>query len=251
MTNAPPQAAIEFVSVSKAFGATPVLSDISLTIAAGERAVVCGPSGAGKSTLIRCINGLEQHQRGTIRVSGETLTEATRSLRQIRAQVGMVFQSFNLFPHLTVLENCCIAPRTVLGLPRKEAESRARTLLRRVDLPGYADRYPAQLSGGQQQRVAIARALCMQPRILLLDEPTSALDPEMVQEVLDTIVGLTDLGMTMVCVTHEMGFARRLATKVLFMDQGRIVESGPPADVFDAPQSPRLQRFLGRERAGP
>jgi len=251
MTTSPQEPAIEFVSVSKSYGATPVLSDVTLAIAAGERTVICGPSGAGKSTLIRCINGLERHQRGTIRVGGETLTGAASSLRHIRAEVGMVFQSFNLFPHLTVLENCSIAPRTVLRLTRNEAEERAHTLLERVDLPGLAGRYPAQLSGGQQQRVAIARALCMQPRILLLDEPTSALDPEMVQEVLDTIVGLTDLGMTMVCVTHEMGFARRLATRMLFMDEGRIVESGTPAELFEAPRSPRLQRFLGRVQARP
>jgi len=244
-----PQPAIEFVSVSKSFGNTPVLNDVTLTIATGERVVVCGPSGAGKSTLIRCINGLEHHQRGTIRVSGETLTGAKHSLRHIRNQVGMVFQSFNLFPHMTALENCSIAPRTVLGIARKDAEARALSLLRRVDLAGLADRYPAHLSGGQQQRVAIARALCMQPRILLLDEPTSALDPEMVQEVLDTIVGLSDSGLTMVCVTHEMGFARRLATRLLFMDEGRIVESGTPADLFDTPQSQRLQRFLGQIRA--
>jgi len=243
--------AIEFDSVSKYFGDSGVLSDITLSIGAGERAVICGPSGAGKSTLIRCINGLEQHQHGTIRVSGVTLTRAATSLRQIRAHVGMVFQSFNLFPHMTVLENCTVAPRTALGLPRAEAEARAQALLERVDMPGLGDRYPSQLSGGQQQRVAIARALCMQPRILLLDEPTSALDPEMVQEVLETIVGLTDLGMTMVCVTHEMSFARRLATRLVFMDEGRIVETGPPAELFDAPCSDRLQRFLGRLQARP
>jgi ABC-type polar amino acid transport system ATPase subunit len=242
--------AIEFVSVSKYFGDTAVLSDITLSIPAGERAVICGPSGAGKSTLIRCINGLEQHERGTIRVGGEPLTGTATSLRHIRALVGMVFQAFNLFPHMTVLENCTVAPRTALGLTRREAEARAEALLKRVNLPDLGGRYPSQLSGGQQQRVAIARALCMQPRILLLDEPTSALDPEMVQEVLDTIVGLTDLGMTMVCVTHEMGFARRLATRLLFMDEGRIVESGPPAELFDAPRSERLQRFLGRIQTG-
>jgi ABC-type polar amino acid transport system ATPase subunit len=243
--------AIEFASVSKSFGETAVLSDITLSISVGERTVICGPSGAGKSTLIRCINGLEQHQRGVIRVDGETLTRAAPSLRHIRAQVGMVFQGFNLFPHMTVLENCTVAPRTALGLTRQEAEGRAQALLRRVDLPGLGGRYPSQLSGGQQQRVAIARALCMQPRILLLDEPTSALDPEMVQEVLDTIVGLTDLGMTMVCVTHEMSFARRLATRVVFMDEGRIVETGPPTELFDTPQSVRLQRFLGSLQALP
>jgi len=245
------EAAIEFASVSKYFGDAAVLSDITLSIAAGERTVICGPSGAGKSTLIRCINGLEQHQHGTIRVSGETVTRAAASLRHVRAHVGMVFQGFNLFPHMTVLENCTVAPRTALGLPRPEAEARAQALLERVDLPGLGGRYPSQLSGGQQQRVAIARALCMQPRILLLDEPTSALDPEMVQEVLDTIVGLTDLGMTMVCVTHEMSFARRLATRLVFMDEGRIVETGPPAALFDAPRSERLQRFLGRLQARP
>jgi len=247
---APLEPAIEFVSVSKYFGDTAVLSDITLSIPTGERAVICGPSGAGKSTLIRCINGLEQHQRGTIRVGGEPLTHTATSLRHVRAQVGMVFQAFNLFPHMTVLENCTVAPRTVLGLTRQEAETRAMALLERVDLPNRGGRYPSQLSGGQQQRVAIARALCMRPRILLLDEPTSALDPEMVQEVLDTIVGLTDLGMTMVCVTHEMGFARRLATRLLFMDEGRVVESGPPAELFDAPRSERLQRFLGRIQTG-
>jgi len=247
---APLEPAIEFVSVSKYFGDSVVLSDITLSIPMGERAVICGPSGAGKSTLIRCINGLEQHQRGTIRVGGEPLTRTATSLRHVRAQVGMVFQAFNLFPHMTVLENCTVAPRTALGLTRQEAEARAQALLKRVGLPDLGGRYPSQLSGGQQQRVAIARALCMQPRILLLDEPTSALDPEMVQEVLDTIVGLTDLGMTMVCVTHEMGFARRLATRLLFMDEGRIVESGPPADLFEAPRSERLQRFLGRIQGG-
>lgn len=238
--------AVVFDAVGKFYGRTQVLHDVSLSVEHGARAVICGPSGSGKSTLIRCINGLERHQLGTIAVNGVPLIHTSASLREVRSRVGMVFQSFNLFSHLTVLQNCTLAPMSVLGLPRETAEARALELLKRVNLPSLDHRYPSQLSGGQQQRVAIARALCMQPSILLLDEPTSALDPEMVAEVLDTIVNLADLGMTMVCVTHEMNFARRLATRLIFMDAGRIVESGPPAQLFDAPQSPRLQRFFGQ-----
>jgi polar amino acid transport system ATP-binding protein/general L-amino acid transport system ATP-binding protein len=205
--------------------------------------VICGPSGSGKSTLIRCINRLEEHQKGDITVDGHPLNNSTVKL--IRSEVGMVFQSFNLFPHLTIKQNCMLAPLSVRGICREEAEARATKYLRKVHIEDQADKYPSQLSGGQQQRVAIARALCMEPRIMLFDEPTSALDPEMIQEVLDTMTELANTGMTMVCVTHEMGFARNVADRVVFMDKGQIVEEGPPATLFSSPKTDRLADFLG------
>jgi general L-amino acid transport system ATP-binding protein len=217
-----------------------------LTVAQKEKVVVCGPSGSGKSTMIRCINRLETHQEGHIIVDGTELTDDTRSLDTIRREVGMVFQSFNLFPHLTILENCTLAPIWVRKMPKAEAEELAMSYLRRVKIPEQAKKYPGQLSGGQQQRVAIARALCMKPRIMLFDEPTSALDPEMIKEVLDTMIGLAQDGMTMVCVTHEMGFARQVADRVVFMDRGEIVESGAPTELFENPKTDRLQLFLSQ-----
>jgi general L-amino acid transport system ATP-binding protein len=232
--------------VNKWFGTLHVLRDISLTIAERERVVVCGPSGSGKSTLIRCINRLESHQEGRIIVDGTELTDDLRSLDTIRREVGMVFQSFNLFPHLTILENCTLAPIWVRKMPKAQAEELAMDFLERVRIPEQARKYPGQLSGGQQQRVAIARALCMQPRIMLFDEPTSALDPEMIKEVLDTMIELAESGMTMVCVTHEMGFARQVAHRVVFMDRGEIVESGPPERMFETPQTDRLKMFLSQ-----
>jgi general L-amino acid transport system ATP-binding protein len=243
-TNQPP--AIVLDHVNKWYGAMHVLRDISLTIGAKERVVVCGPSGSGKSTMIRCINRLETHQEGKIFVEGTELTDDTRALDTIRREVGMVFQSFNLFPHLTILENCTLAPIWVRKMPKAEAEELAMGYLRRVKIPEQAKKYPGQLSGGQQQRVAIARALCMKPKIMLFDEPTSALDPEMIKEVLDTMIGLAEDGMTMVCVTHEMGFAKKVADRVVFMDRGEIVESGPPARMFDDPQTDRLKLFLSQ-----
>jgi general L-amino acid transport system ATP-binding protein len=231
--------------MSKSFGAFAVLHDIDLTVRHGERIVVCGPSGSGKSTLIRCLNALEDHQGGTIEVDGITLG-ARRDAEAVRREVGMVFQHFNLFPHLTILENCTLAPRRVRGLSREEAESRAMRYLAKVRIPEQAHKYPTQLSGGQQQRVAIARALCMEPRLMLFDEPTSALDPEVISEVLDTMVELAQEGMTMICVTHEMGFARKVADRVVFMDGGRIVEQNAPGPFFEAPQHPRTQSFLGQ-----
>ncbi len=239
-------AAIELDRVNKWYGAMHVLRDVSLTVAQKERVVVCGPSGSGKSTMIRCINRLETHQDGRISVEGTELTDDTRALDTIRREVGMVFQSFNLFPHLTVLENCTLAPIWVRKMPKREAEELAMDYLRRVKIPEQAGKYPGQLSGGQQQRVAIARALCMKPKIMLFDEPTSALDPEMIKEVLDTMIGLAESGMTMVCVTHEMGFARQVADRVVFMDRGEIVESGPPAELFSAPKTERLKLFLSQ-----
>jgi general L-amino acid transport system ATP-binding protein len=239
-------AAIVLDKVNKWFGASHVLRDISLTVVEKERVVVCGPSGSGKSTMIRCINRLEKHQHGRIIVDGTELTDDTRALDTIRREVGMVFQSFNLFPHLTILENCTLAPIEVRKMPRTEAEDLAMSFLQRVRIPEQAKKYPTQLSGGQQQRVAIARALCMRPKIMLFDEPTSALDPEMIKEVLDTMIELADSGMTMVCVTHEMGFARRVADRVVFMDQGEIVESGTPEQMFATPQTDRLQLFLSQ-----
>src|SRR6056297_1195538 len=238
--------AISMVGVNKWFGDFHVLIDIDLSVASGERIVICGPSGSGKSTLIRCINRLEEHQQGTISVDGIELTNDVRNIDKIRSEVGMVFQSFNLFPHLSVLDNLCLAPQWVRKMPRAEAERIAMDYLERVKIPEQADKYPGQLSGGQQQRVAIARALCMQPRIMLFDEPTSALDPEMVGEVLDAMVSLADEGMTMICVTHEMGFAREVADRVVFMSDGTIVEEAPPARFFDAPQHARTQTFLGQ-----
>ena len=243
-TDAPP--AILMDKVNKWYGAMHVLRDVSLSVAEGERVVVCGPSGSGKSTMIRCINRLEQHQEGRIIVDGMELTDDLRNLDAIRREVGMVFQSFNLFPHLTVLENCTLAPIWVRRMPKKDAEELAMEYLTRVKIPEQAKKYPGQLSGGQQQRVAIARALCMKPKIMLFDEPTSALDPEMIKEVLDTMVMLADTGMTMICVTHEMGFARQVADRVVFMDRGEIVESGTPDQVFNDPKTDRLKTFLSQ-----
>ncbi|MFD1112066.1 amino acid ABC transporter ATP-binding protein [Pseudoroseomonas ludipueritiae] len=243
-TDAPP--AILMDKVNKWYGAMHVLRDVSLSVAEGERVVVCGPSGSGKSTMIRCINRLEQHQEGRIIVDGMELTADLRNLDAIRREVGMVFQSFNLFPHLTVLENCTLAPIWVRRMPKKEAEELAMEYLTRVKIPEQARKFPGQLSGGQQQRVAIARALCMKPKIMLFDEPTSALDPEMIKEVLDTMVMLADTGMTMICVTHEMGFARQVADRVVFMDRGEVVESGTPDQVFNNPKTDRLKTFLSQ-----
>jgi general L-amino acid transport system ATP-binding protein len=240
------QPAIILDHVNKWYGSMHVLRDVSLTVAAKERVVVCGPSGSGKSTMIRCINRLESHQEGHIIVDGTELTDDLRALDTIRREVGMVFQSFNLFPHLTILENCTLAPIWVRKMPKAEAEDLAMDYLRRVKIPEQAKKYPGQLSGGQQQRVAIARALCMKPKIMLFDEPTSALDPEMIKEVLDTMIGLAQTGMTMVCVTHEMGFARQVADRVVFMDRGEIVESGPPAQLFEHPETERLRGFLSQ-----
>jgi general L-amino acid transport system ATP-binding protein len=243
-TDAPP--AILMDKVNKWYGAMHVLRDVSLTVAEGERVVVCGPSGSGKSTMIRCINRLEQHQEGRIVVDGMELTGDLRNLDAIRREVGMVFQSFNLFPHLTILENCTLAPIWVRRMPKKDAEALAMEYLTRVKIPEQANKYPGQLSGGQQQRVAIARALCMKPKIMLFDEPTSALDPEMIKEVLDTMVMLADTGMTMICVTHEMGFARQVADRVVFMDRGEVVESGAPEQLFSDPKTDRLKSFLSQ-----
>ncbi len=239
-------AVIQIRGLHKAYGTQAVLKGIDLDVRKGERIIICGPSGSGKSTLIRCINGLEWADQGSVTVGGKALTATSKQLGSIRADAGMVFQQFNLFPHLTVLENLCLAPIWVRHLPRGEAEQRARLYLQRVNIPEQADKYPTQLSGGQQQRVAIARALCMQPSIMLFDEPTSALDPEMIKEVLDVIVELASSGMTMLCVTHEMGFARKIADRVLFMDGGEIVESAPPEAFFTAPASDRARRFLSQ-----
>ena len=223
-----------------------VLKDINLTVGRGERIVICGPSGSGKSTLIRCINRLEEHQRGSITVNNVELTDDLRHVEKIRCEVGMVFQSFNLFPHLTVLDNLCLAPQQVRKMPRKEAEEFAMALLERVKIPEQADKFPGQLSGGQQQRVAIARALCMNPQVMLFDEPTSALDPEMIKEVLDVMIGLAESGMTMICVSHEMGFAKTVADRVIFMDEGEIVEVADPATFFTSPRSDRTKHFLSQ-----
>jgi len=240
------QPAIVLDKVNKWYGPMHVLRDVTTTVGQKEKVVVCGPSGSGKSTLIRCINRLETHQQGRIIVDGTELTDDLRALDTIRRDVGMVFQSFNLFPHLTILENCTLAPIWVRKMPKDEAESLAMDLLTRVKIPEQAKKYPGQLSGGQQQRVAIARALCMKPKIMLFDEPTSALDPEMIKEVLDTMIGLAEEGMTMVCVTHEMGFARQVADRVIFMDRGEIVESGSPHAMFESPQTDRLKLFLSQ-----
>ena len=237
------QPAIVLDKVNKWYGPMHVLRDVTTTVGQKEKVVVCGPSGSGKSTLIRCINRLETHQQGRIIVDGTELTDDLRALDTIRRDVGMVFQSFNLFPHLTILENCTLAPIWVRKMPKDEAEALAMDLLTRVKIPEQAKKYPGQLSGGQQQRVAIARALCMKPKIMLFDEPTSALDPEMIKEVLDTMIGLAEEGMTMVCVTHEMGFARQVADRVIFMDRGEIVESGSPHEMFESPQTDRLKLF--------
>ena len=237
--------AIQMIAVNKWYGEFHVLRDINLTVDQGEKIVICGPSGSGKSTLIRCINRLEEHQKGQIVVDGVELTNDVRQIEKIRSDVGMVFQSFNLFPHLSVLDNLCLAPVWVKKMPRAEAEKVAMQYLQRVKIPEQAKKYPGQLSGGQQQRVAIARALCMSPRIMLFDEPTSALDPEMIKEVLDVMIELARSGMTMLVVTHEMGFARSVADRVIFMDRGEIVEEGPPETLFGAPKTERLINFLG------
>ncbi len=239
--------AIQFCGVNKWYGSMQVLKDITFDVAEGEKVVVCGPSGSGKSTLIRCINRLEKHQEGQILVEGQELSDSSAS--SVRKEVGMVFQSFNLFPHLSILENCILAPMSNRGLSRKEAIEIAMSFLERVRIANQADKYPSKLSGGQQQRVAIARALCMEPRIMLFDEPTSALDPEMIQEVLETMTELAQTGMTMICVTHEMGFAKRVADRVVFMDHGQIVEQGRPEELFAAPKTQRLTEFLGRVMA--
>jgi len=237
---------IELTGVHKWFDDFHVLKGIDLTVQRGERIVICGPSGSGKSTLIRCINGLEDHQEGRIIVDGVELSQDIKHIEQVRSEVGMVFQQFNLFPHLTVLENCCLAPVWVRRQPREAAERVAREYLERVRIPEQADKYPGQLSGGQQQRVAIARSLCMNPRVMLFDEPTSALDPEMIKEVLDVMVELAEEGMTMLCVTHEMGFARTVADRIIFMDGGEIIEQAPPARFFEHPEHERTRAFLGQ-----
>jgi polar amino acid transport system ATP-binding protein len=237
---------ISIESVDKWFGKFQVLSDINLDVRAGERIVVCGPSGSGKSTLIRCINRLETVQKGRIVVDGIDLTAGGRNVDSVRQEVGMVFQQFNLFPHLTILQNCTLAPMRSRGLSRQEAETIAMKYLARVRIPEQALKYPSQLSGGQQQRVAIARALCMTPKIMLFDEPTSALDPEMVKEVLDTMISLANDGMTMLCVTHEMGFARSVADRVIFMADGKIIEQAPPQQFFNSPQNEKTRNFLGQ-----
>jgi general L-amino acid transport system ATP-binding protein len=237
---------IEMVNVNKWYGEFHVLKDINLSVHSGERIVICGPSGSGKSTLIRCINRLEEHQRGDIVVKGVTLDNNLKNLDAVRAEVGMVFQQFNLFPHLTVLENCTLAPIWVKKMPKSEAEDIAMKYLTRVKIPEQASKYPGQLSGGQQQRVAIARSLCMSPQVMLFDEPTSALDPEMISEVLDVMVDLAESGMTMLVVTHEMGFAKRVADRVIFMDFGEIVEQNTPDEFFNTPRSDRTKLFLSQ-----
>jgi general L-amino acid transport system ATP-binding protein len=238
--------AVEIVAMNKWYGDFHVLRDINMKVMGGERIVICGPSGSGKSTMIRCINRLEEHQAGRIVVDGVELTNDLKKIDEVRREVGMVFQHFNLFPHLTVMENCTLAPIWVRKMPKKEAEEVALHFLKRVKIPEQAGKFPGQLSGGQQQRVAIARALCMNPKIMLFDEPTSALDPEMVKEVLDTMVSLAEDGMTMLCVTHEMGFARQVASRVVFMDQGQIVEANTPAEFFAHPQHERTKLFLSQ-----
>jgi general L-amino acid transport system ATP-binding protein len=242
-------ALVSLVDVEKWHGPLQVLRRISLAVAPHERVVICGPSGSGKSTLLRCINALDRHDAGRVVVDGTELT-GPASVAAIRREVGMVFQSFNLFPHLTVLENCTLAPTSVRGTSAAEARDLAVRHLEEVRMVAHAHKYPSQLSGGEQQRVAIARALCMRPKVMLFDEPTSALDPEMIKEVLEILVGLAASGMTMICVTHEMGFARRVADRVIFMDGGTIVEQGTPAETFDAPQTERLKTFLGRVLPG-
>jgi general L-amino acid transport system ATP-binding protein len=237
---------IQIQGMHKWFGNFHVLKNISLSVKQGERIVICGPSGSGKSTLIRCINRLEVHQKGDIIVNDIELTGDLKNLEAIRSDVGMVFQSFNLFPHLTVLENCTLAPIWVKGLPKKEANELAMELLTRVKIPEQALKFPGQLSGGQQQRVAIARSLCMQPKIMLFDEPTSALDPEMIKEVLDTMIELAETGMTMLVVTHEMGFAKKVADSVIFMDEGEIIEQNDPKNFFNNPQNERTKLFLSQ-----
>ena len=237
---------ISMQAVNKWFGSFHVLRDINLTVHKGERIVICGPSGSGKSTLIRCLNRLEEHQDGEITVQGIKINNDLKNIDEIRRDVGMVFQHFNLFPHLTILENCTLAPIWVRKMPKAEAEAIAMKYLERVKIPEQALKYPGQLSGGQQQRVAIARSLCMEPKLMLFDEPTSALDPEMIKEVLDTMVALAEDGMSMVCVTHEMGFARKVANRVIFMDEGQIVEQNEPEAFFNNPQSDRTKLFLSQ-----
>ncbi|MCE0492574.1 amino acid ABC transporter ATP-binding protein [Vibrio sp. DNF-1] len=237
---------IRIKHMNKWYGEFHVLKDINLSVTKGEKIVICGPSGSGKSTMIRCINRLEEHQKGKIIVSGTELTEDLKDIETVRREVGMCFQHFNLFPHLTVLENCTLAPIWVKKMPKAEAEAIAMKYLERVKIPNQALKYPGQLSGGQQQRVAIARSLCMNPQVMLFDEPTSALDPEMVREVLDVMVELAEEGMTMLCVTHEMGFAKEVADRVIFMDAGEIIEENNPKDFFENPQSDRTKNFLSQ-----
>ncbi len=244
MSSADTQLMIELENVDKFFGSFQALKGVSLTVGKGEKVVVCGPSGSGKSTLIRCINRLEEHNSGKIVINGHELTSQVKDIDAVRREVGMVFQSFNLFPHLTVIENLMLAPRLVRKTSKTENRENAMRLLERVKIPDQAEKWPSQLSGGQQQRVAIARALCMNPEVILFDEPTSALDPEMISEVLDVMTDLAQEGMTMIVVTHEMGFARSVADKVVFMDEGEIVETGPPETFFDNPKSDRTKHFL-------
>ena len=236
--------AVEMRQVNKFYGAFQALRDVSLSVAKGEKIVVCGPSGSGKSTMIRTINQLEQHQSGEILINGEPINADAPNIEIMRREIGMCFQHFNLFPHLSIMENCTLAPMLARKIPKSQAEATAMGFLNKVQIGNQAHKYPGQLSGGQQQRVAIARALCMQPEILLFDEPTSALDPEMIGEVLDVMVTLAQEGMTMICVTHEMGFARKVADRIIFMDQGEIIEQGDPDSFFDAPQNKRTQTFL-------
>ena len=240
------EVAIQITNMNKWYGQFHVLRDVNMTVQKGERIVICGPSGSGKSTLIRCINRLEEHQAGQIVVDGTELTNDLKNIDKVRSEVGMVFQHFNLFPHLTILENCTLAPIWVRKIPKREAEETAMHFLSKVKIPDQAHRYPGQLSSGQQQRVAIARSLCMKPRIMLFDEPTSALDPEMIKEVLDTMISLAEEGMTMLCVTHEMGFAQAVANRVVFMDKGQIVEQNEPREFFNNPQSDRTKLFLSQ-----
>jgi len=245
-SNSSTEHCIEIRNMNKWYGDFHVLKNINLEVCKGEKIVICGPSGSGKSTMIRCINRLEEHQQGDIIVDGTELTNDLKNIDAVRREVGMVFQHFNLFPHLTVLENCTLAPIWVRNTPKAEAEATAMEFLERVKIPEQAHKYPGQLSGGQQQRVAIARSLCMRPNIMLFDEPTSALDPEMIKEVLDTMVSLAEEGITMLCVTHEMGFAKKVADRVIFMDQGEIIESNNPHDFFDHPQHDRTKLFLSQ-----
>lgn len=237
---------VELINMNKWYGDFHVLKDINLSVKEGERIVICGPSGSGKSTMIRCINRLEEHQKGVIKVNGIELTEDLKRIDEVRREVGMCFQHFNLFPHLTVLENCTLAPIWVRKMPKKEAEDAAMHFLERVKIPEQAGKFPGQLSGGQQQRVAIARSLCMNPKVMLFDEPTSALDPEMIKEVLDVMVQLAEEGMTMLCVTHEMGFAKLVADRVIFMDAGQVVEENKPEPFFNDPQNDRTKLFLSQ-----
>ena len=237
---------IQMSQVNKWYGTFHVLRDINLTVNKGERIVICGPSGSGKSTLIRCLNRLEEHQSGDITVQGITINNDLKNIDEIRREVGMVFQHFNLFPHLTILENCTLAPIWVRRMPKADAEAIAMKYLERVKIPEQAHKYPGQLSGGQQQRVAIARSLCMEPQLMLFDEPTSALDPEMIKEVLDTMVSLAEDGMSMICVTHEMGFARKVANRVIFMDEGQIIEEKEPEEFFNNPENERTKLFLSQ-----